>query len=69
MASRTMFPSICLAPYFNRSQAQTYAIATTKNTIAHATKVISRIDLTPHFNGSRAIHAGTHQKKSWILTN
>jgi hypothetical protein len=38
-----MFPSIYLAPYFSRSQARTYAIPTTKNTIVHITKIKSGI--------------------------
>lgn len=38
-----MLPSICFAPYFNRSHAHTYAIATTKNAAVHITKIKSRI--------------------------
>jgi hypothetical protein len=42
-----MFPSICLAPYFNRSQAHTYAIAAAKKTMVHMANTMSRISPAP----------------------
>jgi hypothetical protein len=39
-----MLPSIFVAPYFNQSQAQTYAIAKTKNPTVQTKNAISRIE-------------------------
>src|SRR4029077_9452940 len=39
--------SASFAPYFSRSQAHTYTIATTKNPSVHTAKTMSRIALTP----------------------
>jgi hypothetical protein len=41
-----MFPSIFAAPYFNRSQAQTYTIAAAKNPAVQTMNAISRIEFT-----------------------